>query len=76
MIYLRERVKSWEYLDEYHRDQLHQQVLLVQEWMGTVNRLAVALPEGKRPDEAVKGWRWWRNGGGKRASCREGRGVW
>ena len=39
VIHLRERVKSLEYLDEYHRDQLHQKDLLVQELMGTVNRL-------------------------------------
>ena len=54
-----------ESLDEYHRSQLAQKDLLVQELMGTVNRLATALPEGKRPAGAVKGWwRWqWRRNG-------------
>ena len=65
VIFLRERVKSLESLDEYHRGQLVQKDLLVQELMGTVNRLATALPEGKRPAGAVKGWwRWpWRRNG-------------
>ena len=65
VITLRERVKSLEYLEKYHRDQLIQKDLLVQELLGTVNRLAVALPEGKRPDEDVRGrWRWpWRRSG-------------
>ena len=65
VITLRERVKSLESLDEYHRGQLVQKDLLVQELMGTVNRLATALPEGKRPAGAVKGWwRWpWRRNG-------------
>ena len=65
VIHLRERVKSLEYLDEYHRDQLHQKDLLVQELMGTVNRLAVALPEGKKPEEAARrrGWWPWRRSG-------------
>ena len=56
---LRERVKGLEQLEQYHRDQLHQKDLLVQELLGTVNRLAVALPEGKRPKESGTGWRWW-----------------
>ena len=59
VIHLRERVKSLEYLDEYHRDQLTQKDLLVQELMGTVNRLAVALPEGKKPEEAARRRSWW-----------------
>ena len=65
VIFLRERVKSLESLDEYHRGQLVQKDLLMQELMGTVNRLATALPEGKRPAGAVKGWwRWpWRRNG-------------
>ena len=65
VITLRERVKSLESLEKYHRDQLTQKDLLVQELLGTVNRLAVALPEGKRPDEDVRGrWRWpWRRNG-------------
>ena len=65
VITLRERVKFLESLDEYHRGQLAQKDLLVQELMGTVNRLATALPEGKRPAGAVKGWwRWpWRRNG-------------
>ena len=65
VIILRERVKSLESLDEYHRGQLVQKDLLMQELMGTVNRLATALPEGKRPAGAVKGWwRWpWRRNG-------------
>ena len=65
VITLRERVKSLEYLEKYHRDQLVQKDLLVQELLGTVNRLAVALPEGKRTDEDVRGrWRWpWRRNG-------------
>ena len=65
VIHLRERVKSLEYLDEYHRDQLHQKDLLVQELMGTVNRLAVALPEEKKPEEAARrrGWWPWRRSG-------------
>ena len=65
VIHLRERVKSLEYLDEYHRDQLHQKDLLVQELMGTVNRLAVALPEGKKLEEAARrrGWWPWRRSG-------------
>ena len=54
VIILRERVKSLESLDEYHRGQLVQKDLLVQELMGTVNRLATALPEGKRPAESVQ----------------------
>ena len=65
VITLRERVKSLEYLEEYHRDQLVQKDLLVQELIGTVNRLAVALPEGKRPAGAVRRRSWWpwrRNG--------------
>ena len=39
--------------------------LLVQELMGTVNRLAVALPEGKKPEEAARrrGWWPWRRSG-------------
>ncbi len=56
---LRERVNSLEQLEQYHREQLHQKDLLVQELLGTVNRLAVALPEGKRPKESGTGWRWW-----------------
>ena len=65
VIFLRERVKSLESLDEYHRSQLVQKDLLMHELMGTVNRLATALPEGKRPAGAVKGWwRWpWRRNG-------------
>ena len=65
VITLRERVKSLEYLEKYHRDQLVQKDLLVQELLGTVNRFAVALPEGKRTDEDVRGrWRWpWRRNG-------------
>ena len=65
VIILRERVKSLESLDEYHRGQLVQKDLLVQELVGTVNRLATALPEGKRPAESGRGWwRWpWRRNG-------------
>ena len=65
VITLRERVKSLESLEKYHRDQLVQKDLLVQELMGTVNRLAVALPEGKKPEEAARRRNWWpwrRNG--------------
>ena len=54
VITLRERVKSLESLEKYHRDQLVQKDLLVQELIGTVKRLAVALPEGKKPEEAAK----------------------
>ena len=70
VIFLRERVKSLESLDEYHRGQLVQKDLLMQELMGTVNRLATALPEGKRPAESGRGWwRWpWRRNGSKRFS--------
>ena len=32
---------------------------MVQELMGTVNRLAVALPEGKKPEDAARHWSWW-----------------
>ena len=65
VITLRELVKSLEYLEKYHRDQLVQKDLLVQELMGTVNRLATALPEGKRPEGYLWGrWRWpWRRNG-------------
>ena len=65
VIYLRERVKPLEYLDEYHRDQLVQKDLLVQELMGTVNRLAVVLPGGKKPEDVARRRSWWpwrRNG--------------
>ena len=47
VIHLRERVKSLEYLDKYHRDQLHQKDLLVQELMGTVKPVGGGPARGK-----------------------------
>ena len=66
VIHLRERVKSLEQLEQYHRDHLHQKDLLVQELMGTVIRLAGVLPAPAPVEKLRRNWWPWRRGNGEK----------
>ena len=65
VITLRERVKSLEELEKYHRDQLVEKDRLVQELMGTVNRLAGALPAPVPVATERRSWWPWRRKSGE-----------